>query len=496
MVEINKEALKYMSKALCEEYRVFPFEIKGKELFLVTSKNLPEDKIKYLEFIIRKSIKAFIGKEEQIISYINKFYEESYRKALVRDFKEESTTTEEVFEEPKGPIIFLVNSILREGVLKRASDIHIEPMAEGIRIRYRIDGVLVKSPTEIPKRVYENIITRLKVMANMDISNKYEVQDGEINLKISDENYDFRASTLPTIYGEKFVLRILKRDSRLTDLHSLGFKEEDYKLLQEILKFKQGLIIITGPTGSGKTSTLYAMIRELNKESRNIITVEKPVECSISGINQVSIGSKGNLEYGKVLKAVLRQDPDVIMVGEIIDKDTAETAVRASLTGHLVLTTLHTNDASGTINRLTDMGISRELLNTSLLLVIAQRLTRKICDGCRVDYKPSSNEKQLLDLREEQISLYKGIGCRKCNDTGFNGRNIAYELMVLNEEIKEAIKIGEGKLIKDCAIENGMITLEEYIKQLVKTGITTFEEYGSNLQVYRGNKALGADNGI
>ncbi|MEG2936522.1 MAG: GspE/PulE family protein, partial [Clostridium sp.] len=344
--------------------------------------------------------------------------------------------------------------------------------------------------------IYENINTRIKVMAQMDISNRYEVQDGEINIKIHGESFDFRVSSLPTIYGEKFVLRILKRNGDLLKLDSLGFSQEDYRILKNVLKFKQGLIIITGPTGSGKTSTLYAMIRELNKESRNIITVEKPVECTIEGINQVSIGSKGNLEYGKVLKAALRQDPDVIMVGEIIDKDTAETAVRASLTGHLVLTTLHTNDASSTINRLVDMGINQELLNSSLLLVIAQRLTRSICEHCKIDYDLSPEEKKLLGDKDGVIKAYKGIGCNKCNHTGFRGRTIAYEIMVIGERVKEAIKTKDDNLIRECAIQNGMITLEEYFKGLVFNGITTVDQYGSNMQVYSIERALGADYGV
>lgn len=496
-VEINKEALKYVSKALCDEYKVFPYDIRGRELYLAACRDLSKEQIRYLSFLIKKSIKPALGREEQITSYINRFYEENYRKALVSNFKTGGEKAKgEDLKAVKGPIIFLVDSILREGVLKGASDIHIEPVMDNVRIRYRIDGVLIKSSTEIPRAIYENIITRIKVMARMDISNKYEVQDGEINLKIHDENYDFRVSSLPTIYGEKFVLRILKRNGSLLKLSSLGFKEEDYHLLKHILKLKQGLIIITGPTGSGKTSTLYAMIRELNKESRNIITVEKPVECTIDGINQVSIGGKGNLEYGNVLKAALRQDPDVIMVGEIIDRETAEIAVRASLTGHLVLTTLHTNDASSTINRLVDMGIKQELVNSSLLLVIAQRLTRTICSQCKIQCEPTREESRLLDMKDKEERIYKGIGCKKCNNTGFKGRTIAYELMVIGEGVKEAIKSMDDKQIRRCAVKNGMITLDEAFKGLVVQGVTTVDEYSSNMQVHNIERVFGTDYGI
>lgn len=495
-VEINKEALRYVSKALCEEYKIFPFDMIGRDLYVVTCKELSEEQTKYLGFLIRKNIKVTKGKEEQITSYINKFYEENYRKTLVSNFKSSNENSMDAkLKSVKGPIIYLVDSILKDGILKGASDIHIEPVANSVRIRYRLDGALVKSPTDIPKKIYDNIVTRIKVMAHMDISNKYEVQDGEINFQLHQDNYDFRVSTLPTIYGEKFVFRILKRDSKLIRLDSLGFQPRDYKILENVLKFKQGLIIITGPTGSGKTSTLYAMIRELNKESRNIITVEKPVESSIEGINQVSIGSKGNLQYSKVLKAALRQDPDIIMVGEIIDKDTAETAVRASLTGHLVLTTLHTNDASSTINRLMDMGVNQELLNSTLLLVIAQRLTRKICNHCKIDYEPTSGERVLLGIKENK-KFYKGIGCNKCNHTGFKDRVIAYEFMVMNSKVKAVIKTGDDALIRRCAVENGMVTLEEYFKTLVEEGVTTSQEYGSNMQIYSAERALGGDYGV
>lgn len=496
-VEINKEALKHVSKELCEEYKVFPYDIKGRELYLAACGDLSQEKLKYLSFLIKKNIKPSLGREEQITLYINKFYEENYRKDLVSNFTNPADKgREDELTGVKGPIVFLVDSILRDGVLKGASDIHIEPVKENVRIRYRIDGVLIKSSTEIPKSIYENIVTRIKVIAQMDISNRYEVQDGETTLQVHGENYDFRVSSLPTIYGEKFVLRILKRNSSLIKLNNLGFKSEDYELLKNILRFKQGLIIITGPTGSGKTSTLYAMIRELNKESRNIITVEKPVESAIDGINQVSIGSKGNLEYGTVLKAVLRQDPDVIMVGEIIDKDTAETAVRASLTGHLVLTTLHTNDASSTINRLTDMGIDKELLNSSLLLVIAQRLTRTICQECKVEYEPTLLEKGLLGKGKSWRRLYKGTGCKKCSETGFKGRTIAYEIMVIGEKVKEAVKFKDHKHIRKEAIDNGMVTLEDYFQKLVEGGITTVEEYRSNMQVHNVGRALGSDYGV
>lgn len=496
-IKISEGALNSVSKEICEEYKIFPYKVMGKELFLATVKELSENEIKYLSFIIRKNINLKVCKENQISTYINKYYEESYRKALVSGFS--SATTENIpldYGEARGPIVDLVNSIIRDGVLKGASDIHIEPLEENTRIRYRIDGSLVASATKIPQNMYNNIGTRIKVMARMDIANKYEPQDGEIDIKLHEESYDFRVSSLPTIHGEKFVLRILKRHNRLLELNNLGFKEKDYKVLEDILKFKQGLIIITGPTGSGKTSTLYAMVRKLNEECRNIITVEKPVECDIDGINQVSIGAKGNLEYGEVLKAALRQDPDIIMVGEIIDRDTAEIAVRASLTGHLVLTTLHTNDASSTINRLMDMGIRRELINNSLLMVIAQRLTRVICNYCKTSKEISKCEESILNINESSLMVFHGEGCHRCNNTGYKGRAIAYEIMIVGNRVKEAMKSEDNRLIREAAMENGMIVMEDYFKELVLNGITTVEEFHSNLHIYNVERGLGVDYGI
>lgn len=497
LMSINRAALDVVPKTLCEEYSIFPYDIKGTNLYLTSGKALSMEQVKYLSFLVRKNINHRLGKEEQVTTYINKYYEENYRKTLVSKFNiVSSASLNEKVNEAKGPIVFLIDSIIRDGVFKGASDIHIEPLEDTIRIRYRIDGVLIKSETEIPKLIYDNIVTRIKVMAHMDIASRYESQDGEINTKISGESYDFRVSSLPTIHGEKFVIRILKRTGSLLRLDSLGFKGEDYRLLENILKFKQGLVIITGPTGSGKTSTLYAMIRELNKECRNIITVEKPVECDIEGINQVSIGTKGNLEYGEVLKSALRQDPDIIMVGEIIDKETAEIAIRASLTGHLVLTTLHTNDASSTINRLLDMGIKRELINSSLVMVIAQRLTRIICKECKESYELPKIEKNILKLKASLIQAFKGKGCKKCNHTGYKGRVIAYEIMVIGDKIKESMKSEDNNMIRNTAIESGMVTMEDYFKNLVLQGITTVDEYHINLQVYNIERALGVDYGI
>ncbi|MEG1256324.1 GspE/PulE family protein [Clostridium sp.] len=496
LLNINIQAMKGISKELCEEYNVFPYDIRDNELYLASFQELSKEDIAELRFLLKKNLRTCICEKTQFTNYINKYYEEIYRRSIVDEFKSSNSMAieDEEEEQVSGPIISLVDSILKDGIVKEASDIHIEPLKQNVLVRYRVDGVL-KIFSSIPKNIYERITTRIKVMSEMDIACKYMPQDGEISMNIGEDAYDFRISTLPTINGEKFVIRILRRNATLLNLERIGFKKEDHLILKNILKFKQGLIIITGPTGSGKTTTLYSMIRELNNEKRNIITVEKPVECEVEGINQVSIGGQGNITYGNILKNVLRQDPDVIMVGEIIDKDTAEIAIRASLTGHLVLTTLHTNDATTSINRLINMGIDSDLIKDSLVLVIAQRLTRVVCESCKSTYELSDYEKNLLDI-ESCVTAYKGFGCVKCNDTGYKGRTIAYEIMTIGKEIKNNIQKGNSDILRDISIKNGMTTIDDYFKTLILKGHTTIEEYYSNLQVYNIEKALGVDYGI
>jgi len=492
-IAINTKAMSMLSKEVCEEYSIFPYDIKNNEIYLATFTEHTNEEINRLRFILKKKVIFNLCTIDQFKIYLDKYYEEIYRKQIVKGLKGEEYPRKDLDKEVKGPIISIVDSIFREGIEKGASDIHIEPWKDTITVRYRIDGVLNVFST-LPKSLYEVIATRIKVMANMDITNKYTPEDGEINLKVKEHIYDLRISTMPTVHGEKFVIRILQRNAPLLNINKLGFTPKDYRILKNILKFKQGLIIITGPTGSGKTTTLYSMINELNEETRNIVTVEKPVECEVEGINQVSIG-EGSATYGNILKAVLRQDPDVIMVGEIIDKETAEVAIRASLTGHLVLTTLHTNDASSAINRLTNMGIDGDIIKSSLVLVIAQRLTRLICEKCKVKYKLSKEEKKLLDMDRIEEG-YRGTGCIKCNSTGYRGRTVAYEIMIMGKRLKESMDSGDSDILRNIAIEEGMITMNEYFKELVVEGSTSVEEYYGNMQVYNIEKALGVDYGV
>ncbi len=484
MIKINKESLELVPKELCEKYTIFPYNVLDNTLYIIAYKKPLSDVLIKIRFISKKSVDIVYGDKDQIDRYIEIHYEDLYRNEALRDMIEGDILFAEsqVLDNITGPIISLVDSIIGNAILKEASDIHIEPFKINGIVRYRIDGVLNTVDT-IPKNTYDLLCARIKIMSHMDIACKFNPQSGNFSKDFSGINLDFRVSTLPTIHGEKIVIRILRKDLNILNVDNLGFSKVHSEVLKNILGYNQGLILITGPTGSGKSTTIYSLIKEINKGEKNIVTMEEPVEYEIPGVNQVNLSRQGKLTFSNILKSVLRQDPDVIMVGEIIDKDTAEIAIKAAFTGHLVLTTLHTSDASGAINRLVDMGIPNHLIKDALTVVIAQRLCRKICDACRVEYISNEEEVKLLDLREN-VTLYKGLGCRKCNNTGYKGRTISYEIILINDLIKEKVIHGFSSELKKVAIENGMVTLSDNFKNLVLDGITTVNEYKSNIQIF------------
>ena len=331
---------------------------------------------------------------------------------------------------------------------------------------------------EIPKNSHNSLVTRIKILANLNIAEKRVPQDGRILTRVNGKEVDLRVSVLPTINGEKVVIRILARNMELIDKQKLGMRDDDLVKLESILSNPYGIILVTGPTGSGKSTTLYAVLSELNTIQQNIITVEDPVEFSINGINQVNVNVKAGLTFASGLRSILRQDPDVIMVGEIRDGETAEIAVRASITGHVVLSTLHTNDAPSTVARLVDMGIEPYLISTSVTGIIAQRLVRKNCPKCSKEYEPKDREREILGLKDnEDIKLIKGEGCPYCNGTGYKGRVGIYEILDINKEVRETISLGENSdKIRECAIKNGMKTLKDACVEHVLEGITTVDE--------------------
>ncbi|MCL4468843.1 MAG: type II secretion system ATPase GspE [Deltaproteobacteria bacterium] len=379
----------------------------------------------------------------------------------------------------EAPIIRLINSLMFEAVKKRASDIHIEPFEKELSVRYRIDGILYEI-IKPPKRFQSSIISRVKVMAGMNIAEKRLPQDGRIRIKIAGKDVDIRTSIIPTSFGERVVMRLLDRSSVLIGLDNIGLTGEKLKLINQLIKRSNGIVLVTGPTGSGKTTTLYSVLSVLNSPEVNILTIEDPVEYQIKGIGQIQVNSKIDLTFANGLRSILRQDPDIVLVGEIRDKETAEIAVQASLTGHLVFSTLHTNDSAGGITRLIDMGIEPFLVSSSVVAIIAQRLVRTICPVCKISYRPNDEELMEIGITRDLLhddAVYKGKGCVNCVNTGFKGRTGIYEIMIIDDEIRSMITKGvDSSMIKHAAINKGMTTLkEDGIKKIVG-GVTTIKE--------------------
>lgn len=375
------------------------------------------------------------------------------------------------------PIVKIVNSMIEQAARQRASDIHIEALERMVRVRFRIDGSLYEKFT-YDIHLLPAIIARLKIIGGMDISEKRKPQDGRITYVVDHVEYDIRASILPTVYGEKCVMRLAQKKMLTKDKSELGFNEMEMKQFDNILKNPNGIILVTGPTGSGKSTTLYTALSELNKEDVNIITVEDPVEANIDGINQVQTNVKAELTFASALRSILRQDPDIIMIGEIRDTETAQIAVQASITGHLVVSTLHTNSSASTLTRLMDMGIESYLLADSMVGVIAQRLVRRLCPVCKQAYEASKDEKRLLGApTDEPLTIYKPCGCERCNGIGYKGRIGVYEIMTITPAIRRVIsKRGSAEEIKDVALSEGMNTLRMSASRMVMEGITSFSE--------------------
>ncbi len=379
----------------------------------------------------------------------------------------------------EAPIIRLINSLMFEAVKKRASDIHIEPFEKELSVRYRIDGILYEI-IKPPKRFQSSITSRIKVMAGMNIAEKRLPQDGRIRIKIAGKDVDIRTSIIPTSFGERVVMRLLDRSSVLIGLNNIGLVDEKLKLINQLIKRSNGIVLVTGPTGSGKTTTLYSVLSVLNSPEVNILTIEDPVEYQIKGIGQIQVNSKIDLTFANGLRSILRQDPDIVLVGEIRDKETAEIAVQASLTGHLVFSTLHTNDSAGSITRLIDMGIEPFLVSSSVVAIIAQRLVRTICPVCKISYRPDDEELMEIGITRDLLHddrIYKGKGCVNCVNTGYKGRSGIYEILIIDDEIRSMItRSVDSSMIKHAAIKKGMTTLKEDGIKKVINGTTTIKE--------------------
>jgi len=377
------------------------------------------------------------------------------------------------------PIIKLVNLMLSQAVKERASDIHVEPSQNRVKIRYRVDGILYDKLSP-PKHVQSTLISRIKIMAKMNIAEKRLPQDGRIEIKIGDKNIDIRVSTIPTAFGERVVMRLLDKTNVLITLSDLGMSEDRLKQFDKLIRSAYGIILVTGPTGSGKTTTLYGALSSINTTDINIITIEDPVEYQIEGIGQIQVNPKIDLTFARGLRSIVRQDPDVILVGEIRDMETAEIAIQSALTGHLVFSTLHTNDSASAVTRLIDMGIEPFLVTSSVVAILAQRLVRVICNDCKEEYTPDEESLRNIGLNPAIIAgkkIYRGRGCSSCLNTGYTGRTGIFELMILDDKLKHLIlKSSDANTIKHLAASQGMATLQQDGGQKVLDGITTIEE--------------------
>lgn len=429
---------------------------------------------------IRKAFNQYYSPSASIDEVVKKIDEEEseIEQQKIRDEEEELTPEKMRQAAEQAPIIKLVNLIITEAVKEGASDIHINPEEKMVRIRYRVDGILREAST-LPKNLQAAVISRIKIMSDMNIAIKRSPQDGRFRLKIENNQIDMRVSSFPSIHGENIVMRILDPASIMIGLQDIGFYPEDLEKIRSLITKPHGIILVTGPTGSGKTTTLYAALRAINSIDKNIITLEDPVEYQLEIIRQAQINPKAGLTFASGLRSILRQDPDVIMVGEIRDRETAEIAIQAAMTGHLVFSTLHTNDAPGALTRLTDMGIEPFLISSSVIGILAQRLVRKICPSCKESYKPT--EKVLRELGIEDISgktvFYRGKGCKNCKNTGYKGRLGIFELLITDEKIRELVlEKASADVIKHAALEAGMKTLRQDGIRKALDGSTSIEE--------------------
>ncbi len=484
--ELPAELVRLIPATTARMYQCLPIADYGAVLQVVLADPLSPAVLDELGFVVRKEVQVLVADPTQIEKQINKYYPEDavdFGEAL-KELQEEELGAEAAGAEGaelanEAPIVRFVNLIVFQAVQDRASDIHFEPFEDEFKIRYRVDGALYEM-TPPPKHLALPVISRIKVMANLNISERRLPQDGRISFPIAGRKIDLRVSTLPTQFGESVVLRVLDRSAVNLDLEALNLPKYLSDYINEAILQPNGIFIVTGPTGSGKTTTLYSCLRKVNAIDSKLLTAEDPVEYDIEGIMQVAINDAVGMTFGKALRAFLRQDPDIIMVGEMRDLETSQIAVQASLTGHLVLSTLHTNDAPGAVTRLIDMGVEPFLISSTLMAVLAQRLVRTVCKKCRTPFEPTENQLSLLNLSPHDIGdkvFYYGRGCSNCNDTGYKGRRGIFELLVVTDAIRNLInERAPSVVVRQKAVELGMVTLREDGLRGIFDGDTTIEE--------------------
>ncbi|MCI5529990.1 MAG: Flp pilus assembly complex ATPase component TadA [Blautia sp.] len=485
-VTIPKEVRNLVNVDLLKKYVCVPFELdpyNANILHLAMADPMDMTAIDDISIVTNLQVEPYIATNREILACIDRCYGAKETLDAARRFTQERAQLRGNMEEENNadvsdaPIVQLVRSLMEQAIRQRASDIHIEALENKVRVRYRIDGALFE------KMVYDNsllpaISTRIKIMGGMDISEKRKPQDGRMTIMVDRQEYDIRISSIPTVHGEKLVMRISSKLSLTKNKRELGLYPDELKRFDHMLANPFGIIFVTGPTGSGKSTTLYTALSELNREAVNIVTVEDPVEADIEGINQIQVNPRVDLTFASALRSILRQDPDIIMIGEIRDRETASIAVQASITGHLVVSTLHTNNAVGTLNRMADMGVERYLIADAVVGVIAQRLVRKLCPHCRKKRLATPEEKRIMKLSQEQeVEVYEPAGCDLCNHTGYFGRTGVFEIMEVNEEIRKLIAENAAtEELELAARKSGMRTLRENGIRYVLDGTTSFDE--------------------
>ncbi|MBW1764525.1 MAG: type II secretion system ATPase GspE [Deltaproteobacteria bacterium] len=483
--------LENLSEKFMRQYKFVPLSLNENVLTIALSDPYDVYACDAVRMATNYEVKINLAREEEILDAVGKLFNtdttsmERIVENIGKNGKEDLSIDDEGDVDhlkdlaSEAPVIRLVNLLITRAIEMRASDIHLEPFEGDFKVRYRIDGVLhdMEAP---PRRLQAAVISRLKIMAKLNIAERRLPQDGRIKLRVLGKEIDFRVSTLPTMFGESVVLRILDRESVILDLEKLGFPDYDLSKFRDLINRPYGIILVTGPTGSGKTTTLYAALGEINSPEKKIITVEDPIEYQLGGVNQVQVKAGIGLSFANILRSILRQDPDIIMIGEIRDAETAEIAIHSALTGHLVFSTLHTNDAAGAVTRLLEMGMENYLISSSLLGIMAQRLVRVICPECKEAYTPELGVMEELGVSQsdvKELPIFKGAGCEKCSHTGFRGRRGIYELLLMNDDIRELIlDKAPSNVIKEKGRSQGMRTLREAGWQKVKSGISTVSE--------------------
>ena len=494
-VIIPPAIVELVPESVARENAILPYQHDGEVLRVIVSDPNDIETLEKLRFILNRPIEPVLAPKDMIVDAVNRHYGQKWggesTDTLMAEFTDTAIDFRDADEigtaagsvhtggESDAPVVRLCDLIIQEAVQLRASDIHVEPFEDRVRIRYRIDGILVERDN-VPKRLQGAVLSRFKILSRLDIAERRRTQDGRIKLSLGDKELDLRVSVIPTSHGQSVVMRILDKDNIRVNLTQLGFDERDYRKFSQLIRRPNGIILVTGPTGSGKTTSLYAALNELNTPTRKIITAEDPVEYYLPGINQVEIRHSIGLDFARVIRAMLRQAPNIILVGEMRDLETASMGIQASLTGHLVFSTLHTNDAPGAITRLVDMGVPPYLVSSSVIGIMAQRLVRVICTKCKRQYTPTEAELRECGLTQEiaaRGNFMKGRGCGVCNKTGYRGRMAIFELMMMTPKIREmTFKQASTVEIRKAARKEGMTVLYEDGLRKVFKGVTTFDE--------------------